>query len=235
MKEKEQKQEITVGKDIYSELRKNSRTVWGIVIVSVVSIFSILFLAFSIYNDSTNKIFTINNKGDLVPLSLISSRTDKVKIIQANAEYFVKNFYDLDQYSIKEKKERVLWVFGDQPTKVIKDKDAKGYYSNFLTINGLVQKAEIMPDSWKISNIDDNPVTTFRVLVKRINGQVEEYYNADVELRMTKVNIHYPYNPFGYLITNFVENLSRVQKPDDEFEKQMDSIKSEQINPTITE
>lgn len=230
---KKEKAEIIVGKDIYSELRKNNRTVWAVVIVSVISILSILYLAMLIYSDSTNKVFTINNEGDLIPLSLVSERNDKVKLIKANADYFVKNFYELDQYAIKDKKEKALWLVGEQPTKIIKDKDNKGYYNDFLSINGLVQKAEILPESWEISNIDESPNANFSVLVKRINGRNEEFYRADVQMRMTKVNINYPYNPFGYLITNFVENLVKVNRPTDEEIKVQDSIKIENVNPTI--
>lgn len=230
---KKEKAEITVGKDIYSELKKNSRVVWGVVAVSIISIVAVLYLALVIYSDSTSKIFTVNNTGDLIPLSLISEKNDKVKVIKANADYFTKQFYDLDQYSIKEKKENVLWLVGEQPTNLIKDKDRKGYYSNFLSINGLVQKSEILSNSWRIDNVDGNPHVSFSVLVKRINGTVEDYFQADVQLRMTKVNINYPYNPFGYLITNFTESLSKVNAPTDEEIIIQDSIKREQINPTI--
>lgn len=230
---KKEKAEINVGKDIYSELKKNSRVVWGVVAVSIISIAAVLYLALVIYSDSTSKIFTVNNTGDLIPLSLISEKKDKVKVIKANADYFTKQFYDLDQYSIKEKKENVLWLVGEQPTNLIKDKDRKGYYSNFLSINGLVQKSEILSNSWQIDNVDGNPNVSFSVLVKRINGTVEDYFQADVQLRMTKVNINYPYNPFGYLITNFTESLSKVNAPTDEEIIIQDSIKREQINPTI--
>lgn len=230
---KKEKAEITVGKDIYSELKKNTRTVWGIVIVAIAAISSTLFLAFSIYSDSTNKIFTVNNKGDLIPLSLVSQKADKIKVIKANAEYFTKQFYDLDQYSLKDKKERALWLVGEQPTKIIKDKDNKGYYNDFLSLNGLVQRAEILPDSWEVSNVDENPNVKFAVMVKRINGKNEDFYRSDVELRMTKVNINYPYNPFGYLITNFVESLTKIAPPKDEDIKTIDSLKVEEVNPTI--
>ncbi|MBP0613872.1 hypothetical protein J8J42_12570 [Chryseobacterium sp. cx-311] len=230
---KNDKAEIKIGKDIYSEMRKNHRTVWGVVIVSTISVLSMLYVSLAIYSDSTNKIFTINNSGDLIPLSLVSSRTDKVKVLKSNADYFVKNFYDLDQYSIKEKKEKALWLVGEQPTKIIKDKDNKGYYNDFLSINGLVQKAEILPDSWNISNIDDSPNLDFSVLVKRVNGRNEEFYRADVQMRMTKVNINYPYNPFGYLITNFAENLVKVDRPTEQQLQIQDSIRREHINPAI--
>lgn len=225
---------ITVGKDIYSQLRKNNRTVWGVVLVAISSIGAMLYFALYVYNSTGSKLYTINNKGDLIPLSLVSERKDKVKVIQSGVEYFVKQFYDLDQYSITDKQERVLWLVGEQPTKIIKDKSNKGYYSNFMSINGLVQKAEVMNDTWHISSIDDNPSVQVSLLVKRVNGTNEEYFRADLDLRMAKVNINYPYNPFGLLITNFSEKLSKVNPPTEEEIKVADSLK---INnkPTVTE
>lgn len=225
---------ITVGKDIYSQLRKNNRTVWGVVLVAICSIGAMLYFALYVYNSAGSKLYTINNKGDLIPLSLVSERKDKVKVIQSGVEYFVKQFYDLDQYSITDKQERVLWLVGEQPTKIIKDKSNKGYYSNFMTINGMVQKSEILNDTWHISNIDENPSVQVSLLVKRVNGTNEEYFRADLDLRMAKVNINYPYNPFGLLITNFSEKLSKVNPPTEEEVKKEDSLK---INnkPTVTE
>lgn len=216
---------MKVGADIYSELKKNNRTVWGVVIVAVIAIGSMLFLTMYIYNDTGNKLYTINNKGDLIPLSLVSEKKDKVKQVQGATEYFVRQFYDLDQYSINDKKENVLWLVGEQPTQVIKDKANKGYYSNFLTLNGLVQKVQILNDTWNITNIDENPNVSVGLLVKRINGTNEEYFRADINLRLAKSNINYPYNPFGYLITNYTEVLSKVQVPTEEEVKVQDSLK----------
>lgn len=214
-----------VGKNIYSELRKNNRTVWGVVIVAIVAIASMLYFALYVYGDAGNKLYTINNKGDIIPLSLVSSKKDKIKQVQASTEYFVRQFYDLDQYSINEKKENVLWLVGEQPTKIIKDKANKGYYSNFMSINGLVQKVEVLNDTWNISNIDTNPNVSVSLLVKRINGTNEEFFRADIELRMAKVNINYPYNPFGLLITNFTERLSKVTAPSEEQVVLQDSLR----------
>lgn len=224
---------IAVGKNIYSEMKKNTLIVWGVVIVAIISIVSMLFFAMYVYNDAGNKLYTINNKGDLIPLSLVSAKRDKIKHIQGATEYFVRQFYDLDQYSINEKKENVLWLVGEQPTKIIKDKANKGYYSNFMTINGLVQKVEILNDTWNISNIDSNPNVSVSLLVKRINGTNEEFFRSDIELRMAKTNINYPYNPFGFLITNFTEKLSKVTAPTEEQVILQDSLK---INnkPSVT-
>lgn len=216
---------IAVGKNIYSEMKKNTLIVWGVVIVAIISIVSMLFFAMYVYNDAGNKLYTINNKGDLIPLSLVSAKRDKIKHIQGATEYFVRQFYDLDQYSITDKKENVLWLVGEQPTKVIKDKANKGYYSNFMTINGLVQKVEVMNDTWNISNVDENPNVYVSLLVKRINGTNEEFFRADIDLRMAKTSINYPYNPFGFLITNYTEKLSKVLPPTEEQVIVQDSLK----------
>lgn len=216
---------IMVGKNIYSELRKNNRTVWGVILVSIVSIVSMLYFALYVYQDAGSKLYTINNKGDLIPLSLVDGKKDKVKQVQGATEFFVRQFFDLDQYSINDKKENVLWLVGEQPTKVIKDKANKGYYSNFMTINGLVQKVEIMNDTWSISDIDSNPNVSVSLLVKRINGNNQEFFKADINLRMAKTTINYPYNPFGFLITNYTETLSKVIAPTEEEIIIQDSLK----------
>lgn len=226
-------QKITVGKNIYTDLKKNSRTVWAILSISIVSIVCFMYFSLVVYSDSTSKIYTINNRGDLIPLSLIDEQKDQIKVIQSNAEYFAKQLYELDQYNLKDKKEKLLWLIDQQPTEIIKDKERKNYYSNFLSINGLIQKVEIVPDSWEISNAEENPLVNFSAIVKRVNGNNEEYFKSDIKLRMTKVHINYPYNPFGYLITNFEESLSRVEKPSDEKQKITDSLKLNPPKPIV--
>lgn len=224
---------IAVGKNIYTDLNKNRRAVWGILIIAVVSIISFTFFSLVVYSDSTSKIYTINNRGDLIPLSLVDEQRDKIKVVQSNAEYFAKQLYELDQYNLKDKKEKLLWLIDKQPTAIIKDKERKNYYSNFLSINGLIQKVEIVPNSWEITQVDDNPLVNFSAIIKRINGNNEEFFKADIKLRMTKVHINYPFNPFGFLITNFEESLSRIEKPSDEEEQSLDSLKINQPKPLV--
>lgn len=224
---------IAVGKNIYTDLNKNRRVVWGILVIAVVSIISFTYFSLVVYSDSTSKIYTINNRGDLIPLSLVDEQRDKIKVVQSNAEYFAKQLYELDQYNLKDKKEKLLWLIDKQPTAIIKDKERKNYYSNFLSINGLIQKVEIVPDSWEITQVEDNPLVNFSVIIKRINGNNEEFFKADIKLRMTKVHINYPFNPFGFLITNFEESLSRIEKPSDEEEQSLDSLKINQPKPLV--
>lgn len=224
---------IAVGKNIYTDLNKNRRAVWGILIIAVISIISFTYFSLVVYNDSTSKIYTINNRGDLIPLSLVDEQRDKIKVVQSNAEYFAKQLYELDQYNLKDKKEKLLWLIDKQPTAIIKDKERKNYYSNFLSINGLIQKVEIVPDSWEITQVEENPLVNLSVIIKRINGNNEEFFKADIKLKMTKVHINYPFNPFGFLITNFEESLSRIEKPSDEEEQSLDSLKINQPKPLV--
>ena len=213
-----------VGKNIYSELEKNTRTVWAVVIVAIISIVGAFALAYYVYQDAGSKLYTINNKGDLIPLSLVNKKNDKVKVIQSAVQYFVTNLYDLDQFNTKERREKTLWLVGEQPTQVLKDKDSKGYYSNFLTYNGLMQHSEIIPGSWTIGNIDTNPQVQVEVLLKRANGNSVDYYKSTLNLTLLPVNINYPYNPFGYLIHNMQESLEKTKAPTEEQEKVKDSL-----------
>lgn len=224
---------ISVGKNIYSDLNKNRRTVWAVLCIAAISIIAMTYFSLVVYSESTSKIYTINNRGDLIPLSLVDEQKDKIKVIQSNAEYFAKQLYELDQYNLKDKKEKLLWLIDKQPTAIIKDKERKNYYSNFLSINGLIQKVEISPDSWEISRVEENPIVNFSVIIKRINGNNEEFFKGDIKLRMTKVNINYPFNPFGYLITNFEESLSRIEKPSEEEQQSIDSLKINQPKPIV--
>ena len=75
-----EKKNITIGKDIYSQLKKNTMVVWGVVLVALFSIGSTLFFAFYVYNDAGSKLYTYNSKGDLIPLSLVSAKRDKIKV-----------------------------------------------------------------------------------------------------------------------------------------------------------
>jgi hypothetical protein len=118
-------------------------------------------------------------------------------------------YYNLDAYSMKRNRERVLWLTGSQSTQIIKDRASKGYFENFLSIAGLTQKAEIMQNTLQINNTAPYEAT-FNVRIQRINGGISEYYNCAIKLRMEKVNRNYPYNPYGLLITQFSENLTRI-------------------------
>lgn len=219
---------MKVGEDFFTVLKKNNTTVWIVGFVTIVSVLGSLFFAFTVYKDSTNNIYSINEKGELIPLKKLDIQNADLIQAKANLELFIDQYYNLDAYSMKRKRERVLWLVGDQPTKIIKDRANKGYFDEFLSIAGLTQNAEILQQTLKITK--EAPYTAeFVVRIQRINGGVSEFYNSTIKLKMERVNRNYPYNPYGLLITQFSESL---QKVDVKSEPAVEEVKAseEEIN-----
>jgi hypothetical protein len=200
---------MKTGEDFFTVLKKNNTTVWVVGFVAILSILGSLFFAFTVYKDSTNNIYSINEKGELIPLKKLAIQNADLIQAKANLEYFVDQYYNLDAYSMKRKRERVLWLVGDQPTMIIKDRANKGYFDEFLSMAGLTQNAEILQQTLKITK--EVPYTAeFVVRIQRVNGGVSEFYNSTIKLKMERVNRNFPYNPYGLLITQFSENLQKV-------------------------
>lgn len=205
---------MKVGEDFFTVLKKNNTTVWVVGFVAILSVLGSLFFAFTVYRDSTNNIYSINEKGELIPLKKLDIQNADIIQAKANLELFVDHYYNLDAYSMKRKRERVLWLVGDQPTLIVKDRANKGYFDEFLSIAGLTQNAEILQQTLKISK--EAPYTAeFVVRIQRINGGVSEFYNSTIKLRMERVNRNFPYNPYGLLITQFSESLQKVDVKSD--------------------
>lgn len=206
---------MKLGESFYNALKKNNTATWVVGQVASVCIIGAFWFSISVYRDSTNNIFAINEKGELVPLKKIEIQQANLIQAKANLEYFVENYYNLDAYSMKRKREKVLWLVGDQPTKIVKDRARKAYFDDFLTIAGLIQRAEILQHTLKITK--EAPYEAeFIVRIQRVNGGVSEYYDSYVKLTMENVNRNYPYNPYGLLITQFSESLKRVDITTDE-------------------
>lgn len=209
-----------LGEDIYKALKENNRKVWAGIILSAISIIGSLVFAFMIWTSSTNNIYAINEKGELVPLEKLKIKEANLIQAKANLEYFVNQYYSLDAFSMKSKRERLLWLIGSQPQQIIKDRIKKGYFDEFLSVGGLIQYAEILQGTLKISK--EAPYqASFIVRIQRVNGGVSEFYNNHITLTMEEVNRNYPYNPYGLLITQFSENLQRVAVETPEAEAQV--------------
>lgn len=201
---------MKLGQDFYSVLKKNNTSVWVSGLVAIATILGSLYFSFNVYIDSTQNIYAINEKGELIPLKKLEVQNADLIQAKSNLELFVEQYYNLDAFSMKRKRERVLWLVGEQPTKIIKDRASKGYFDEFLSIAGLTQNAEILQQTLKISK--EAPYTAeFVVRIQRVNGGISEFYNNTIKLRMERVNRNYPYNPYGLLITQFSESLQRVE------------------------
>jgi len=200
---------MKTGEDFFTVLNKNNTTVWVVGFVAILSILGSLFFAFTVYKDSTHNIYSINEKGELIPLKKLEIQNADLIQAKANLELFVDQYYNLDAYSMKRKRERVLWLVGDQPTLIVKDRANKGYFDEFLSIAGLTQNAEILQQTLKITK--EAPYTAeFVVRIQRVNGGVSQFYNSTIKIKMERVNRNFPYNPYGLLITQFSESLQKV-------------------------
>lgn len=202
---------MEIGKNVYSALRRNNITVLSLTVLCIIVCSSSCFTTFLIYKESQKNLFAIGEKGELVPLVKLDEKKDKLKQVKANLDYFVSLYYDLDGYTMKEKKEKVYWLVGSQPTVIIKDRDRKGYFNTFLSITGLIQHATIDQKSWKISGYDAPYTIQFDVNISVINGESVENYISNVTVTVEDTNRNYPYNPYGLLITKFAENLTKVK------------------------
>ncbi len=211
---------MRLGENFYTAFKKNNTTVWVIGIFATVCVFASLLFALSVYQSSTTNIYAINEKGELTPLKKLEVKNSDLIQAKANIEYFVEQYYNLDAYSMKRKRERVLWLVGKQPTQIIKDRASKGYFDDFMSIAGLTQSAEILQQTLQITK--EAPYqATFVVRIQRVNGGVSEYYNSTINLVMERVNRNYPYNPYGLLITQFSESLKKVNIKERDAEEDM--------------
>jgi hypothetical protein len=201
---------MKIGNNIYTVLKKNNTAVWAITLVCLVVSSLSSFMTYKIYKESQQNLFAIGTKGDLVPLVKLDEKKDRIKQVQGNLDYFVSLYYDLDGFTMKEKKEKVYWLLGQQPTVIMKDRNRKGYFDKFLSISGLVQHANIEQDSWRISSYDAPYEVSFIVDIVAINGDTKEYYKCEVKTTLEESKRNYPYNPYGLLITKLSESLTKV-------------------------
>lgn len=199
-----------IGADLYKVLKRNNLIVWGVLISGIIVNGIILIWAFSMVKQSQQNLFAINDKGILIPLVKLDEKQDRLKQVKANLAYFTDCYYDLDSYTMKEKKEKVLWLVGKKPTAIIKDRDKKGYFNNFLTINGLVQHASINEKSWVFNSVDSPYSVSFSLTIQLINGEKKNYYNCDVSATLEETSKNYPFNPYGLIITNYSEKLTKI-------------------------
>lgn len=205
---------MKIEENIHSMFKKNNLTVWLLMGLTTIVIIGSFTFCYVIYKHSQENLFGITEKGVLVPLQKLDSKKDKIRQVKSNLDYMVSLYYDIDAFTMKDKKEKLFWLLGKQPTEVVKDRDKKGYFNTFLSINGLVQHAIVDQSSWKIYSVDDPYKLSFTVTIIRNNNGSKTYYNSEVIASLKNVNRNYPFNPYGLLITSFSENLTAIEESD---------------------
>lgn len=202
--------------------------VWVTSITTVLIVMMVLLWSYNIYKESQKNMYAINDVGELVPLKKLDEKKDRLKQVKANMSYFVNCYYDLDSYTMKEKKEKVLWLVGKKPTAIIKDRDKKGYFNNFLTINGLLQHARIKDNTWKILSSENPYSVEFSIIIQLVNEDKINYYNCDIKATIEETAKNYPYNPYGLIITNYSEKLTRIDNDEiPEVEKNIGEVNNQ--------
>lgn len=208
------------GQDLYTTFKKNNTSVIIMGVITIISVVGALVFGYIVYGMSINGAYAMNDKGEIIPLRLLEQKEADEIQARANVEYFVEQYYSLDAYSMKKKRERVLWLVGEKPTEIIKDRISKGYFDEFMSVAGLIQNAEVLHNTLKISKEAPYEVSCI-VRIQRVNGGVSTYYNNHITMKMEKVNRNYPYNPYGLLITQFSENLQRIDVKSKEAEEEI--------------
>ena len=200
---------MKVGENIFYKLKKNYTVVYIMGAIAVISIVSSAYFSYQTYLYSRNHIYAIDSKGQMLPLTLLDGKKDRMKQVMANADLFVNYAYDIDAFNYKEKKERLSWLLDNQVIRIFKDKENQGYYNQLLQYN-IVQHAKVLPETMQWT--EDNGTYTLRFIsqIQIINTGEKQVYNIQVKLRMIDVSINYPYNPYGLLIVDYVEEQKQL-------------------------
>ncbi len=209
---------MKVGENIFYKLKKNYTVVYIMGAITIIAIVSSAYFSYQTDLYSRNHIYAIDSKGQMLPLTLLDGKKDRMKQVMANADLFVNYAYDIDAFNYKEKKERLSWLLDNQVIRIFKDKENQGYYNQLLQYN-IVQHAKVLPETMQWT--EDNGTYTLRFIsqIQIINTGEKQVYNIQVKLRMIDVSINYPYNPYGLLIVDYVEEQKQLIQDKEQLKK----------------
>ena len=209
---------MKVGENIFYKLKKHYTVVYIMGAITIIAIVSSAYFSYQTYLYSRNHIYAIDSKGQMLPLTLLDGKKDRMKQVMANADLFVNYAYDIDAFNYKEKKERLSWLLDNQVIRIFKDKENQGYYNQLLQYN-IVQHAKVLPETMQWT--EDNGTYTLRFIsqIQIINTGEKQVYNIQVKLRMIDVSINYPYNPYGLLIVDYVEEQKQLIQDKEQLKK----------------
>lgn len=195
---------MKVGENIFNKLKRNNAAIYAMAIITVLSVVSSVYFSYQTYLHSRNHVYAIDSKGQMLPLTLIDEKKDRIRQVMANADLFVNYAYDIDAFNYKDKKEKLAWLLDNNVIRIFKNKENAGYYNQLLQYN-IIQHAKVLPETMQW--IEENGKYTLRFLaqIQIINTGQKQVYNVQIKLSMIDVSINYPYNPYGLLIVDYVE------------------------------
>lgn len=195
---------MKVGENIFYKLKRNNVAVYVMGVITLVSVVSAAYFSYQTYLHSRNHVYAIDSKGQMIPLTLIDEKKDRIRQVMANADLFVNYAYDIDAFNYKEKKEKLSWLLDNHVIRIFKNKENAGYYNQLLQYN-IIQHAKVLPETMKWSEENGKYTLRFISQIQIINTGQRQVYNIQIKLNMIDVSINYPYNPYGLLIVDYVE------------------------------
>ncbi len=195
---------MKVGENIFYKLKRNNVAVYVMAVITLVSVVSATYFSYQTYLHSRNHVYAIDSKGQMIPLTLIDEKKDRIRQVMANADLFVNYAYDIDAFNYKEKKEKLAWLLDNNVIRIFKNKENAGYYNQLLQYN-IIQHAKVLPETMQWSEENGKYTLRFVSQIQIINTGQKQVYNIQIKLSMIDVSINYPYNPYGLLIVDYVE------------------------------
>lgn len=114
----------------------------------------------------------------------------------------------------------------------MEDKINKGYFNEFINIAGLRQRAYILGNTLQVTKKEPYKAR-FTVRIQRVNANVSNYYNCDIECQLIETSQNYPLNPFGLLITDFTERIYQIDVNEEVYRKQTQEAEEELNQNTL--
>lgn len=195
---------MKVGENIFYKLKRNNVAVYVMAVITLVSVVSATYFSYQTYLHSRNHVYAIDSKGHMLPLTLIDEKKDRIRQVMANADLFVNYAYDIDAFNYKDKKEKLTWLLDNNVIRIFKNKENAGYYNQLLQYN-IIQHAKVLPETMQWSEENGKYTLRFISQIQIINTGQKQVYNIQIKLSMIDVSINYPYNPYGLLIVDYVE------------------------------
>lgn len=195
---------MKVGENIFYKLKRNNVAVYVMAVITLVSVVSATYFSYQTYLHSRNHVYAIDSKGQMLPLTLIDEKKDRIRQVMANADLFVNYAYDIDAFNYKDKKEKLAWLLDNHVIRIFKNKENAGYYNQLLQYN-IIQHAKVLPETMQWSEENGKYTLRFITQIQIINTGQKQVYNIQIKLNMIDVSINYPYNPYGLLIVDYVE------------------------------
>lgn len=195
---------MKVGENIFYKLKRNNVAVYIMAVITLVSVVSATYFSYQTYLHSRNHVYAIDSKGQMIPLTLIDEKKDRIRQVMANADLFVNYAYDIDAFNYKDKKEKLAWLLDNNVIRIFKNKENAGYYNQLLQYN-IIQHAKVLPETMQWSEENGKYTLRFISQIQIINTGQKQVYNIQIKLSMIDVSINYPYNPYGLLIVDYVE------------------------------